>query len=1007
MFNAAGEELSAAKHKLMLLDNMANENIPASAPTRSDDQILPFAAWVPIGKSNFVLDLQKKQKNLIFQISVDILQNTNFFRAFTASALVPAINLQQFWDTLMFKAKTGAYRFQLDEDWFRPEANLLREALDITLELITEIIRNAPYYNAYLEMVAKHERRIAAAKEGGKKKMTPKAGKPMKPAQVKQAKPATAKQPKPIKEKSTKPTTLQKADKGQAQVGGVAIREPIAEATRPLSVVEGMGKAIATQEQAAQSLLARHTPKRKSTTDQFIFQRQTPATEEASTRPSAQPQDDTFANIVYPGKTPESRPPPNDDKMDEDQAGLDLGKGHVALAGPNPEPMHDDFVATVYLKVHESLKFLADEQVILEDPPSSSGTLSFMKNLNNTYTFGDLLFNDKSTKDELGKQNVDAEVISMVTVPIHQASTLVPPISTPIIDLSTLKPAASPLLEPFTTATTVTTTTTLPLPPPPQQQSTTYSELAARVTSLEKKFTDFEQKSQTLDNATQNLGYRVFTLEFWGLPHKINQIVNEVFKEAVHIALQASLKYRFGELPEANMRENLHQRMFESSSYKSLPEHIALYEALEASMERENRDEFLVEKDMSCKRRHDDQDPLSDSDLRKKKRHDSDALRSKQPTALQSSAWKASDTREAPSSSSKQQPKTLKPDWIIPLTDLPEAENKWADALSNSYKDPEENKLLSLASKVVRAFHENNISLQFQMEECHWLLTDQVDLVNPEGHRLVPDVSKPLPLEGPPGQVTIQPQFFFNRDLEYLISYDTIRRAALSISKLKSANYPNFRLEELVPSLWIESERDHNISASYGITHWWFKRKDFYFTRHNAPSDGSAVRSHMRILSVISIKTFKRYSYAFLRDIVIRRADYNEWDALDFLFKEDYTIISKPRAVIYKDRNNQKKMLREIEVHKFSDGTLTRVLHKLDYMVKDFRMYQYNSGMEYRIPSEDDKRISEEFMEVHIKLEMVSSCSSRDKFITACSYLTNTFKEIMKAQADVSKLSKL
>nr|GFA76977.1 hypothetical protein [Tanacetum cinerariifolium] len=79
---------------------MADENVPTQAPTRSDDQILSFAAWVPTGKSNFVSDLQKKQKNPIFQISVDILQNTNFFRAFTASASVPAIYIQQFWNTL-------------------------------------------------------------------------------------------------------------------------------------------------------------------------------------------------------------------------------------------------------------------------------------------------------------------------------------------------------------------------------------------------------------------------------------------------------------------------------------------------------------------------------------------------------------------------------------------------------------------------------------------------------------------------------------------------------------------------------------------------------------------------------------------------------------------------------------------------------------------------------------------------------------------------------------------
>ncbi|GJT55838.1 retrovirus-related pol polyprotein from transposon TNT 1-94 [Tanacetum coccineum] len=113
-------------------DNMANENVPAPAPTRSDDQILPFASWVPIGKSNFFLDLQKKQRNPIFQITVDILQNINFFRAFTASASIPAIYIQQFWNTLTYEAKTRAYSFQLDENRFILDLNILRESLEIT-----------------------------------------------------------------------------------------------------------------------------------------------------------------------------------------------------------------------------------------------------------------------------------------------------------------------------------------------------------------------------------------------------------------------------------------------------------------------------------------------------------------------------------------------------------------------------------------------------------------------------------------------------------------------------------------------------------------------------------------------------------------------------------------------------------------------------------------------------------------------------------------------------------
>ncbi|GJX28494.1 hypothetical protein Tco_0236573 [Tanacetum coccineum] len=111
---------------------MVDENVPAPAPTRTDDQILPFVAWVPIGKSNFVLDLQKKKKNPIFQIYVDILLNTNFFRAFTASASVLAIYIHQFWNTLAYEAKTEANSFQLDETRFTLDVNLLREALEIT-----------------------------------------------------------------------------------------------------------------------------------------------------------------------------------------------------------------------------------------------------------------------------------------------------------------------------------------------------------------------------------------------------------------------------------------------------------------------------------------------------------------------------------------------------------------------------------------------------------------------------------------------------------------------------------------------------------------------------------------------------------------------------------------------------------------------------------------------------------------------------------------------------------
>ncbi|GKF78994.1 hypothetical protein Tco_0234562 [Tanacetum coccineum] len=114
-------------------------------------------------------------------------------------------------------------------------------------------------------------------------------------------------------------------------------------------------------------------------------------------------------------------------ELDQDKARSDPGETHESRHPPE--------------QVLESLKFLADEHVILEDPLSLTVTLSLIRNLEDAYTIGDPFINDKSTKDEPGKLNVEAEVISMVTVPIYQASSLVPPLSIPVIDLSPPKPA--------------------------------------------------------------------------------------------------------------------------------------------------------------------------------------------------------------------------------------------------------------------------------------------------------------------------------------------------------------------------------------------------------------------------------------------------------------------------------------------------------------------------------------------------------------------------------------
>ncbi|GJU25126.1 hypothetical protein Tco_1163747 [Tanacetum coccineum] len=117
---------------------MANVNAPVeqalavAPPTRTDEQILPRIRWVPIGKSNCYLDAEKSQSNPIYKIAVDILKQTNFFRAFTASSTIPAIYIQQFWDTICYDRIVGGYKCQLDEQWFNLTKDTLRDALWIT-----------------------------------------------------------------------------------------------------------------------------------------------------------------------------------------------------------------------------------------------------------------------------------------------------------------------------------------------------------------------------------------------------------------------------------------------------------------------------------------------------------------------------------------------------------------------------------------------------------------------------------------------------------------------------------------------------------------------------------------------------------------------------------------------------------------------------------------------------------------------------------------------------------
>ncbi|GKF04636.1 hypothetical protein Tco_0035304, partial [Tanacetum coccineum] len=79
--------------------------------------------------------------------------------------------------------------------------------------------------------------------------------------------------------------------------------------------------------------------------------------------------------------------------------------------------------------------------------------------------------------------------------------------------------------------------------------------------------------------------------------------------DVVDWAIQASLRDRFRDFPEADMKEILHHRMWESNSYQAYEDHKQLYEALETSMARDHTDQLLTD--------------LAEARKKKKKRDDS------------------------------------------------------------------------------------------------------------------------------------------------------------------------------------------------------------------------------------------------------------------------------------------------------------------------------------------------------------------------------------------------
>ncbi|GKA74879.1 hypothetical protein Tco_0781257 [Tanacetum coccineum] len=430
------------------------------------------------------------------------------------------------------------------------------------------------------------------------------------------------------------------------------------------------------------------------------------------------------------------------------------------------------------------------------------------------------------------------------------------------------------------TAITKQTTSLLPILPQPQQGSSD-SILIQRIGELEQHMADMVRKA-----------------------------VDEIVTDAVDWAIQAPLRDRFRDFPEADMKEILHHCMWESYPtiriMKTTPFHKQLYEA--------SRDKSMGARDLTDKLHN----RFAEHENKEIKRHafteNTTGLVHLSDTSPPPLAVSSSNSRQllelvdvrcriGGKPLTEDRPATPEPAWSIPLSDLPVLVNNWASALTSTYAPPPENSLLAQTGDMTIFMR--------------WMVPIDMDLI--EGMQV-----------------------------------------------------------------W-------DIAAMYGISHWWFQRQRFYIDRHTSEGDRRAVRTHMRILSVVRIEVFSLYGYDCMKTIVLRRADLQEyiiaerdfkylypsdfedfvtqlnltkprWDATGFEFKHDFTVIDSSRAVTFRDRYGVQMIMRFNEIHKFSDDTLQQIDEALDYQVKEFKVNRMNPSLNTRFWTRKDVDKSKEFM---------------------------------------------
>nr|GEY72841.1 hypothetical protein [Tanacetum cinerariifolium] len=202
--------------------------------------------------------------------------------------------------------------------------------------------------------------------------------------------------------------------------------------------------------------------------------------------------------------------------------------------------------------------------------------------------------------------------------------------------------------------------------------------------------------------------------------------------------------------------------------------------------------------------------------------------------------------------------------------------------------------LKCIAYEVAKAFYPDVVHLQFQMEECHKLFTNQIDWVNPRGD-----------------QVKIN-KFYIDRH-DSTLSQKEVRTYMWILSVVSIKIYSRYGYDYLSE---IVLRRDD--FQEYTIAEKDFKNlhlndfKDLNMLLLQGHLDHLPGSDKHMLSTTVKLWTQNLVIRQWVEDFQLGIESYQtqlnltkpRWDAKDYKFKPDYTIIESPRAVVFPVNNN-------------------------------------------------------------------------------------------------------